>query len=197
MTGGEGGAAQRLMDEMGRLAETRDEVSVGDLVGVVGHRGFGPLFFAPALIAVSPLGAVPGVPTSCALLIVLVAVQILMNRGTIWMPPVLSRRSVPADRVSRAMDKARPAAAWMDRHFGRRLRALTTMPARLAAAAAVLALCLMVPPLELIPFAAAIPMAAVAVIGLAITAGDGILMLVGLGAAAAALITGWSMVISG
>lgn len=68
--------------------------------------------------------------------------------------------------------------------------------AQMGAALAVIALCIMVPPLELLPFAAVIPMLAIAIIGLAVMVRDGVLMLVGLGAAVAALIGGLYMLIS-
>ena len=189
--------ASDLIRQMDCLARDADSVTVDDLIGVIGQRGFGPLFLAPALIVLSPLGAIPVVPSLFAALIIVIALQMVLGRDAIWLPRFMRNRSVRSGRVRAAMDKAGPAAAWMDRWFGRRLQVMTTAPLRLAAALVVMALCLSVPALELIPFAAMIPMLAIAVIGLAITVGDGILMLAGLTAAGAALISAYLLLISG
>jgi len=189
--------ANGLLDEINSLAQKNQTVSLGDLVERIGPRGFGPLLFVPAIVVVSPLGGIPGVPSLFALVIILIAAQLLLGRSHIWLPSLLKDRNVAADKLTRATQKARPAADRMDRWLGRRLTWLISQPAKLIAALSVIALCLLVPPLELIPFAAALPMLAIAIIGLAFTARDGILMLVGLCLAAVALITGAAMLISG
>ncbi|QYX56482.1 exopolysaccharide biosynthesis protein [Roseovarius sp. SCSIO 43702] len=188
--------ATDLVDAVEDLAGDEGEVSVRDMVEAIGHRGFGPLIFVPALVVVSPLGGIPGVPTLFALIIVLIAVQILVGRTHFWLPDMIGERSVSDDRVRKSADKARPVARWMDKWLGSRLESLTGKTARIAAAVAVVGLCILVPPLELVPFAAIVPMLAIAVIGLALTARDGVLMLVGLVAAGVALITAWNMLIS-
>ncbi|MEQ9261156.1 MAG: exopolysaccharide biosynthesis protein [Roseovarius sp.] len=190
-------AAEDLLDEIGDLAEQERHVSLGDLVERIGHRGFGPLLFVPALVVVSPLGGIPGVPTLFAVVIALIAVQVLLGRSGIWMPHVLETRNINAERVGQAVKTARPYAKRVDRWLGNGLSTLVQRPAKLAAAAAVLGLCVMVPPLEILPFAAAVPMLAIALIGLAFTARDGVLMLAGLCVAGAALIWGAFMLISG
>ena len=67
--------------------------------------------------------------------------------------------------------------------------------AHTVAAAVVVGLCLLVPPSELIPFAAIVPMAAIALLGLALTVRDGVVMLLGFLCAAAALYALWGWVI--
>ncbi|WP_306152286.1 exopolysaccharide biosynthesis protein [Roseovarius sp. MMSF_3281] len=189
--------ANGLLDELGTLAQSKGPVSLGDVVQRIGPRGFGPLLFLPAIIVVSPLGGIPGVPSLFALVIFMIAAQVLLGRRHIWLPSVLGNRQITADKLLRAIQKARPAARRMDRWLGRRLESLVTRLAKIFAALCVIALCLLVPPLEIIPFAAALPMLAIALVGLAFTARDGILMLVGLCLAGVALITGAGMLISG
>lgn len=187
--------ATEMLDDIGALARGADRVSIGNVVDRIGARGFGPLIFAPALVGASPLGGIPGVPTLMALVIVLIAVQILMRRGRIWLPGPIRRRGVTAARLQTAIVRARPAANWIDRWLGRKLDWLTSAPARVVSGLVVIGLCILVPPLELIPFAALAPMLAIALIGLAIAAHDGILMLIGLGGSAAALISGLTLLI--
>lgn len=190
------GNAENLLDEIKELAEQEENVSVGDVVEAIGDRGFGPLIFVTALLGASPLGGIPGVPTFFAIILILITVQILFGRWHFWLPSFLENRQVTAENLHRATRKARPVARRMDRWLGHRLANLVTRPAKILAALCVIALCLLVPPLEIIPFAAALPMLAIALIGLAFTARDGILMLVGLCLAAVALITGVGMLIS-
>jgi hypothetical protein len=188
--------ASGLLDDIHELACQSRHVSLGDLVGLFGRRGFGPLLFVPAMVVVSPLGGIPGVPTVFAVVIALIAVQVLIGRSEIWMPAVLQSRNLDAAAVDRAVLKARPVAERMDRWFGHRLTGLVSQPAKLAAATVVLGLSVIVPPLELIPFVAALPMLAIALIGLAFTARDGVLMLTGFCTAGAALIVGVHMLVS-
>ncbi|WP_420557778.1 exopolysaccharide biosynthesis protein [Roseovarius sp.] len=181
------GDAETLLNEIDDLADGGDTVSVGDVVDAIGGRGFGPIIFVTALLGASPLGGIPGVPTLFAVILILIAVQILFGRRSFWMPDRIGNRAVTDDRVARSVDKARPAAEWMDRHFGHRLEALTGRPAQLVAALVVVGLCAMIPPLEVVPFAALIPFAAIALLGLAITVRDGVLMVVAFAASAGAL----------
>ncbi|MGK7651284.1 exopolysaccharide biosynthesis protein [Roseovarius sp. B08] len=181
------GNAEDLLSEINGLADEEDNVSVKDVVEAIGSRGFGPIIFVIALLGASPLGGIPGVPTLFAVLLILIAAQILLGRQSFWIPDKIGDRAVEDEKVTRSVDKARPVAQWMDRYFGHRLEALTGQPAQIAAACVVVGLCLMIPPLEVVPFAALIPFAAIALLGLAITVRDGVLMVVAFAASAGAL----------
>ncbi|MGK7752784.1 MULTISPECIES: exopolysaccharide biosynthesis protein [unclassified Roseovarius] len=181
------GNAEDLLSEINGLADEEDNVSVKDVVEAIGSRGFGPIIFVIALLGASPLGGIPGVPTLFAVLLILIAAQILLGRQSFWIPDKIGDRAVEDEKVTRSVDKARPVAQWMDRYFGHRLEALTGQPAQIAAACVVVGLCLMIPPLEVVPFAALIPFAAIALLGLAITVRDGVLMVLAFAASAGAL----------
>lgn len=131
------------------------------------------------------MGGIPTFPTLMALIIAIFAVQILMGYQSLWLPQMARSRSVDG-RVKRAADKLKPAAGWIDSHFGHRLERLAgDIPVRIAAGV-IVGLCLLVPPAELVPFAAFVPLAAITCLALAIILRDGILMLVGGAAACAA-----------
>ena len=57
-----------------------DKISIGDIVEALNHRGFGPLLIGPSLLVVMPTGAIPGIPSLCALLIILIAAQIAFGK---------------------------------------------------------------------------------------------------------------------
>ena len=155
-------------------------MSVGDVVESIGHRGYGPFLVLPALLELSPLGGIPGVPTFLALLIGIAAIQVALGRNHLWLPPALECRQVPADKLELALRKMRPVANLLDRWFHKRMAWMTSAIVVRAAALLVVLLCLTVPPLEVLPFASSAPMIAIVMFGLAMTVRDGALMLGGL-----------------
>ena len=131
----------------------------------------------PALLEITPIGGIPGVPTALALIIALIAVQLLLSRDHVWMPDFVQQRAVGSNKLHKAVQKLRGVGGFLDRHSEGRLEGLTQGPAIKLVALTILALCCTVPPLEFVPFASSIPMLAIAVLGLALTVRDGALVL--------------------
>lgn len=183
-------SASDILDRLGDLAKKEDKVPIGDVVEAMGARSFGPFIMLPALIEISPLGAVPGVPTFLALVIALTAAQLLLGRNHLWLPGLVEKRSARSEKVLKAVDRLRPIAKWMDRWFHGRMKRFAGGPFPRIAAACVIMLALTVPPLEFIPFASTAPMAAIAAFGLALIVRDGLLMLIAGALTVAALGTG-------
>jgi hypothetical protein len=167
-----------ILDEFEALAQSHGRVAVAELVDAVGPRSYGPFLLVPALSEISPLGGVPGVPTALAAVVVLFALQMLWGRKRLWIPAWLARHGVPSAKMNRLVTSTRPIAIRLDRWFHGRLRWLTAGLSIRLAALACIALACMVPPLELFPFASSVPMAAIALIGLALLVRDGVLMVV-------------------
>lgn len=183
----------RLLDELETAARDKEDaasrkVRIGDLLDAVRQCSFGPVLFTLALIELTPLGGIPGVPTAIAVAVGLVAAQLALGQEHLWVPGALEDRTIRADHVKLAAEKVRPIGRWLDRYTRDRFEALTRPPAARMAGAVVVLLCLAVPPLELIPFASSIPMGAIALFGIALMVRDGLLMAIGFaGAVAAAL----------
>lgn len=166
-----------ILDDLSHCAEQKNEVTVGQITESLGHRGFGPFLIVPALIELTPLGGIPGVPSLLALIIALFAGQIALGRKHMWLPGFLKRRAVKGEKVQKSACKLRPLARWLDQWFHERLPRFAGSRSARVAAGIVIALCLTVPPLELVPFASSAPMIAIAMIGLALTLRDGALVL--------------------
>ncbi len=178
---------ENLLDEAIDSEENGD-VTIGTLLSAFGSRGFGPLLCIFALIAIlPPIGGIPGVPTSMGLLTMLIAVQILIGRRHPWAPGFIRRRGVSKGKVEKARDKAKGLLARIDALVGRRLTFATTRPAEWLAALCCMLLGFAMPPLELLPFAAALPASAILLFGLGLTARDGLLMLFGFAATGGSL----------
>lgn len=180
------------LDRLERAVASRADagegrVSVATVLDAFGARSYGPFLLVPALVELTPIGGIPGVPTLIAFMLLTTALQMLVGREHIWVPGFIERRCMPGGWVEAADDKIRPVARWLDRHTRERFRLLTRTAAVKVAAFLIVCLCLTVPPLELIPFASSIPMATIALFGLALLVRDGLLMLlafIAVGAAA-------------
>lgn len=183
-----------ILDTLRRLADKQSKVSIGNVLDAIGDRSYGPALMLPALIEITPIGGIPGVPTILATIIALVAAQLLFGKEHLWLPQFLQRRSVSGEKLHKAADKLDGIAKKLDSWFhGRMPRFVKGVWPRIAAGL-VLLLCLTVPPLEFVPFASTAPMVAIIAFGLALLVRDGLLMLIAIGAGAASIAVGAGMV---
>ena len=173
---------ESLLEEVGDAADAADrQVTVGDLLDRIGTRSFGALLLLPALIAFTPLGGIPGLPTAMAAVVIVIAGQLVIGLDHFWLPDVILRRSVKPQKLRRSADVLRRPAGWADKLIRRRLTRLTREPFVHLAAFLCILLALTVPPLEIVPFAGSLSWAAIGIFGLALIARDGLLSLIALG----------------
>lgn len=168
---------QRIDDYLASAKDKHEKkVPVRDLLDMIGHRSFGAFLLFPALVELSPLGGIPGVPTIIALFLAATAVQLFLCRDHVWVPSRIERMKVSPDKLTPFLKRLRPVARFVDRKARERFSVLLKQGSVRAAAVCILALCLIIPPLELIPFASSIPVSVIALFGLALLVGDGLLM---------------------
>ncbi|MDF1721359.1 MAG: exopolysaccharide biosynthesis protein [Minwuia sp.] len=153
------------------------KVTVADLLEIFSDRGFGPILIALGLLAVSPIGAIPTVPSMLAVVIVLVSAQLVFGRKHPWVPERLRRQGFSTDRVERLRDTGHKWLRRIDWLFTSRLQWATNEVARRVAALLCVGLAFLMIPLELVPFAVYLPGTAILLFGLALTARDGLFML--------------------
>lgn len=174
--------AQNLEDVIGiirDLADTEDEVSVGDVQDAIGKRSFAPFLLIGGLFTLSPVGAIPGVPTLFGLVVLLTAGQMLIGRDYFWLPKSVESRAIDDDRIRKAADKLENPARRIDRFLKPRLTILTEDVASYLVALTCVALALTMPVLEAVPFAVAVPAAAISAFALALVSKDGLLAILG------------------
>ena len=106
------------------------QVSVQDVVTLLGPRSFAPIILTIGLIAITPIDSIPTLPSTFGAIVFLTAGQMLVGRKSLWLPRVISRRAVPADRLKKALRWLEPFAARADGWFGMRLTAFTQGPFR-------------------------------------------------------------------
>jgi hypothetical protein len=171
---------QPLEEVMQKAVDETDGESVrlGELFDLYDDRTFGPVFVLLGLLAVvPPIGAIPGVPSLVGILSVIVAGQMLFKRDHLWLPKWLEEFSFDKSKLRTAQEKSAPVLKFIDRLVTDRLAWATGGPARYVAAVIVVLLGLMLIPLEVVPFAAALPGATIAMIGLGLLARDSVVMI--------------------
>lgn len=170
-----------------------DKATVGNVIDAFGGRGYGPLLLSLALIELLPSGAIPGVPTLLAILVVLVAGQLVAGRSAPWIPNKLRKKGFSEEKFNAARDKLRPYTLKMDKALKPRLGSLVSPLAQRLVGLVCVLLALTMPPLEVVPFASSIPSAAIGLLGVGLSARDGLFIALGLimSAAAAAGVVYW------
>lgn len=168
-----------VVEGIEQVAREQDKVSIGDLVKEFGDRSFAPLIAILALVGISPVGAIPVVPTILAACIALVAGQLMFGRRHIWLPKFVMNRGVSSKRLTKGSDTLQKVAGGLDKVAKKRLAGLAGAKARRVVAGLIVVLCLALPVLELVPFAAAGPFLSIAILALAMMVRDGLVMLLG------------------
>lgn len=164
------------------------EISVGDLLEEYGARSFGPVFLILGLLTIlPPLGGIPGLPAAVGVIILLFSLQMVFGRSHIWLPGFVRDLSIKGEKIEKAEDKSEGTRKFIDRMITERLSWATSGPAHYAAAVLVSLMALIMIPLELVPFAVAVPGAAICMVGMALLARDGVLMLLAFALSAIAL----------
>lgn len=170
---------EHVMDRVVAAVKESDAASVNMILDAVGQRSFGAVLLLVGLIVLAPLiGDIPGVPTLCAIVVLLLSAQLMLNRQHFWLPTWLLSRSVKTSRLIKAVELSRKTAHFVDRLVKPRLLFLIRgyIPAR-GVALCSFSVALMMPVMEFIPFSANLAGIVLTCFGLAIIARDGLLAL--------------------
>lgn len=117
-----------LLGRISTLAENGDEVELRAIHDLVSVPAFGPLLLIMAVIALTPIGAVPALPTALAIAVLLLAAQVVSGRHRLWLPGFIERRRVSSKRIKASVPVLRRPAHWLDAIVRPRLGRLTDPP---------------------------------------------------------------------
>ncbi len=171
---------KQVLDKILDSSKDCTEVSLGDILEIVGRRSFGPILLVSGIITLAPLvGDIPGVPTIMGIIVFLVAIQLLLNQQNLWLPKVLLNRSVKKDKLHKAINKLSTPAEYIDRLLKPRFKIFTGSAMIYVIAVICLFISLAMPLMEFIPFSANFAGAALTAFGLSLIAKDGLLALIG------------------
>ncbi len=171
---------QSVLDQIEVTLDGAESVDLKTVVEAFGNRAFGPVMVLCGLCMMTPLGAIPGIPPAFGVIVIVFALQLLFRRKTPWMPEMLRKVKIPANKLMRVQDKVRPILAKIDGIISARLTWAVTGPAQVLVSLVAIILSLTFFPLGMVPFGVVAPAAIVLLLGLGITARDGILIILGL-----------------
>lgn len=179
---------EQLLDRIDREAVEGSRVSLDAILDAVGRRSFGPLLLVAGFVTLAPLiGAIPGVPTIMAVLVLLTTAQLLFRREHFWLPHWLLKRSMPRDKLCKALKWFRPPARFFDRLSRPRLTIFIQGAGLYIIAIVCIAIAVVMPAMEVVPFSAHVAGMILIVFGLALIAHDGFLALLALAVTAVAI----------
>ncbi len=168
---------EQLLDRIDKAANDRERVSLDAIVEAVGNRSFGPLLLVAGVVTLSPLSGIPGMATTMAVLVLLIAVQLLCGREHFGLPRWLLKRSVARDKLGKALKWLRPPARFIDRGLRPRLTVFVHRTGTYVIAIVCVFIAAGMPAMELVPFSATGAGAALTAFGLSLIARDGVLAL--------------------
>ncbi|MGI3169600.1 exopolysaccharide biosynthesis protein [Pseudooceanicola sp. C21-150M6] len=177
----EGPELRRLTDILDAIQASADDgvVSIRSILEEIGMRSFAPVILVPALILVSPLSGIFGLPTIGAIFIFLVTVQKLAGRSHVWLPDFLKRRQVKESKVDKAVSWLRKPCAWVDARTHRRLTLFTSRPANIVTLLTIMAITIVIPFLEVLPMVTSVFAGAISFFAIGLLARDGLFTLLG------------------
>lgn len=167
--------------------EGEERIAIGDVLDRIGRRSYGPLLLFIGLFALSPITIIPGMTWLAAALTLLVAGQLFLGRAFPWLPRGALNRTFPRRLLVKGVAALRPAARGVDAFLKPRLLFLSSPPALIFLAALAMIAALATFPLGFLPGAAIPPSLAIALIGLGVSARDGLVLALGALAAAVAV----------
>lgn len=173
--------------------EQGEQISVDELMTALNSRGYGPLLIGPAIITVLPTGAIPGVPAISALLIIFVSVQILMRHKKPWIPKRFKEASFSRKAFVSGIETVKPYTQKIDRLFYPRLQFLVRHEIQplIAILCIIMSICIII--LGWIPFQAMLPASGILLLGLGLSAKDGLMVSISMAIMTGSMIALYSM----
>lgn len=156
-----------------------DTMRFGDLMDTIHTRSYGPLILLPAVIAASPVGAIPGMSIVTGSVIALLSGQMLFGMPHPWLPKRLEDFSFDREKFKSGVERVNPWIKRFEIVLKTRLTQLATSPVDKLVALACVVLGVLFYPLALIPFAVFVPAVAVTCFALGLVARDGLLVISG------------------
>lgn len=177
-----------LVNQVLHDTEGEEQISLGEVIDTLSHRGFGPILMLAALVVWLPTGAIPTVPSTMAVVVILASVQLLCGRTRPWLPGFLRRLHFRRARLVAAIDRFGHWLARIDAMSTQRMTWLSGAVGLRVVAAVSIVVALVMMPLEIIPWADAAPATTLLLLGLGLSVRDGAVLAIGLASVA---LTAW------
>lgn len=171
------GPTHALSDVLDSLHDSLDDdqVTVAHVVERLGHTSFASVMLIFSLISTSPASAIPGVTAVVAMLVLILILQMMVGRRTVWLPGAISRKRLDAAKLENGIRWLRKPVAWVERFLRPRLTFLFHRPWLWLPMILIACLTLVMPFMELVPTSGSIASAVIALFAASLLTRDGVL----------------------
>ena len=152
-----------------------DSVTVAHVVDKLGRASFASVMLIFSLISTSPASAIPGVTAVVAMLVLLLILQMMVGRDSVWLPRFVACKKMDADTVARGVTWLRKPVAWVEQFIRPRLTFLFHRPWLWLPMILIAALTLFMPFMEIVPTSGSIASAVIALFAASLLTRDGVL----------------------
>jgi hypothetical protein len=155
-----------------------DAVTVQEVVEKLGRHSFASLMLIFSLISTSPASAIPGITASVAVIVFILAIQMIAGRKCVWLPGFITKRRMSTQKLCKGISWLRKPVRFVERLMKERLTFLLHRPWLYLPLVLVLLLTLFMPFMEVVPTSGSIASAVIAFFAAGLLTRDGALVLV-------------------
>ena len=173
---------ETLSDLLNHFVETtqgQDKVAISDLLDSLSSRSHGPMLLFPAIIAISPIGMIPGMSIVTGTLIILIATQMMFFSNRPWIPSRIAGFEFSRERLKNGVDKTNPWVKRFEKIVKARFEFLASGIMIYPIAIVCVLMAISFYPLAFVPFGVLAPGFAITMFALGLTARDGLLVMLG------------------
>ena len=161
--------------------QTEDRIQIGALVRAMEHRSIGALVLILALPMVIPIPA-PGISVPFGIFLMLVSTELMFARGEVWLPRRLATRTIRRQDFVRFSTRAVPVLRRVEQFARPRMAAFTGgLAIRIVGVTCLILATIIALP---IPMGHLLPGSVICLLALGLIECDGLLILIGIFAAA-------------
>jgi hypothetical protein len=169
---------EQVLERLGKAeSNNADKVSLGAMLHEIENRSFGSLLLLAGLITLVPI---TGESVVMGVFVLLIAGQMLFHHRHFWLPRRLLKLSIEQDKLCKVLNRLKPVARFADRLLRPRLTRLVRGLGVYLIATVCVAIGLVMPLMELVPFSAFSAGFVLALFGLSLIGRDGLLALIAL-----------------
>lgn len=85
-----------------------ENICFEEIIKLLGTRAFGIALLFFSLPSALPFSAIPGVSFIFSIPIFFFAIQMMLGRHTLWLPPIIAKKTIPHKSVVKFIDKTVP-----------------------------------------------------------------------------------------
>ncbi|MBY0226005.1 MAG: exopolysaccharide biosynthesis protein [Hyphomicrobium sp.] len=170
-------ALSEVLDQL-EDAAADDAIAIQKILERLGPRSFASVMLVFSLISTSPASTIPGITATVAIIVCLLAVQMLAGRQCVWLPDVIARRRISTAKLCKGISWLRRPTEFVERFLWPRHTYLLRRPWIFLPLISIIGLTLTMPFMELIPTSGSAASAIIALFSAGILTRDGALVIV-------------------